>query len=145
LEDHHPIAHLAEANEKVAVRRRGVNFVTEVGKGAARRLEPFRAGECQQGRLIRGAYEIKCRSHALLVIKIKIKRRIKRKRKIQTLERTKAERGGYLILRVAGTGGAPATASLVAFIRSELMVVVVSPRVFLILSIPRVTGPRLVQ
>src|ERR1043166_9480676 len=49
-------------------------------------------------------------------------------------------------LRVAGTGGAPGrTPSRRDFMRKEFIWLVDSPRSFLMLSMPRATGPRLVQ
>ncbi len=53
---------------------------------------------------------------------------------------------GYLNLRVGGiTGGASDLASSLLFIRKSAKGVVASPRFFLMLSMPRMTGPRLVQ
>ena len=66
LQHHHLVADLAEADQEIAVRRGGVDLVAEFDQGGSRRLEPFRRGEGQQGRLVRGADEIKSVGHKLI-------------------------------------------------------------------------------
>lgn len=115
LENDHLVVDLAETYQEVAVSGGGVNLVTEFVEGTHGGFEPFRGGESQQGGLVGGADEIKFVRH------------------------------GYFSLSVAAMGVRPVFPSRPFFIRSEFIVVVDSPRVFLMLSIPRITGPRLVQ
>src|SRR5689334_6039040 len=64
---------------------------------------------------------------------------------VARIEKVQIDRHGYLSRRVGGRGGPSSTALSIFFIRKLLMLLVVSPRCFLRLSMPRETGPRLEQ
>ncbi len=62
LDDDNLIVDLAEADQKIAMRGRGVDFVAELGQGGPGGFEPFGGGERQQSGLVGCADEIKsCR------------------------------------------------------------------------------------
>src|SRR5437879_7331379 len=48
LNDYNLVADLAEADEKVTMGSRGVDFVTQFGEGSARTFKQFRGGKCQE-------------------------------------------------------------------------------------------------
>jgi hypothetical protein len=119
LDDHNVISYLTKAHEKVAVCGGGVNLVAELLERFLDLFQPFRRRESEQCGFIRSADEFKLFAHVTL---------------------------NYLILSVAtGAGVALPAISTIPFMRSEPMFVVISPRALRMLSIPRVTVPRLVQ
>ena len=120
LDDDDLIRHLAEIGDEIAVRRRLMNLVAQFGERGLGQLLPLRRAEGEQGRLVAGAEKFKFGGH------------------------------GYLSLMVAaGTGGGGGRVDTASSMRGAIFrletSVVLSPRFFLMLSMPRVTGPRLLQ
>jgi len=65
LDNNYLVPDLAESDQEVAVSRRGVDFIAQLGQGCFGGIEPFRGGESQQGGLVGGADEIEFVRHRL--------------------------------------------------------------------------------
>ena len=65
LDDDDLIVRLAEADEEIAVRGGGVNFVAEFLERLLGGLQPFRGGKGDQGRLVLGADKIEGAIHII--------------------------------------------------------------------------------
>ena len=65
LDDDHLVLHLAEADDKIAVSSRRVDFVSQLVEGRAGGVEPFRSLESQERGLVRGTDEIELVGHTI--------------------------------------------------------------------------------
>src|SRR5262249_7643598 len=109
--------------QELAVVDRGVHFVAELVQGVLGGLLQFRCAQAQQGGLVGRCDKLEVDGHGSPF--------------------------GHFILRLSGAGGGLAAiwrgVSAGAVMRRSEMLVVESPRAFLMLSMPRVTIPRLLQ
>src|SRR4026209_1941284 len=94
---------------------RGMHLETQLVEGGFCGVLQFRRSQTEQGRFVRGC------------------------------EKIKFDRHNYLTFRVSGMTGALRGFSDCGVMRRSLTFEVCSPRVFLIISMPRVTTPRLLE
>src|ERR1041384_122110 len=71
LDNYDLIPYLAEADQKITMRRRSVDFITQLGQRGAGGLEPLRGRESQQRRFICRADEIEFVRHAIDWVSLK--------------------------------------------------------------------------
>jgi len=120
LDDHDLIVNLCKADEEITVSGSGVDFVAKLLQCGLDLFEPLRCGEGEQSRLVCGCKKIKLLAH------------------------------NYFNFTVTSGVAFPfppglPIASMIPFMRSEPTLLVISPRALRMLSMPRVTVPRLEQ
>ena len=68
LQNHHLVPHLAEPNEKIAVRGRGMDLVAQFSERRPRCLEPVGGRKGEEGGLVCGADELESCGHKVISV-----------------------------------------------------------------------------